>query len=156
MDKKPQKTHKLFPLLRQTTQTNEGFSLLELVVAVGIILILTVSGLVSYNKLINNARESQVNNTASDLFMLSATHRASGKSKAFTTESLQQWAQANEMEFEKVDVGTCEIYSDTINGEYLKVEFTIDQRNNIRVYVENTANGYNVQRQEPNFDATCD
>jgi len=51
--------------MTKTTNKDLGFSLLELVVAVGILLVLTVGGLVAYNGIVENARQaemSQLNN----------------------------------------------------------------------------------------------
>lgn len=49
-------------------EDSNGFSLLELVVAVGIILILTVGGLLAYSKITENSRIAALNAAASDVF----------------------------------------------------------------------------------------
>lgn len=137
---------------KRKSRTNEGFSLLELVVAVGILLILTVSGLVSYNGIVNNARNAKVNNLASDLFMMGASHRMAGKGGEMDSQTLEQWANDNNMNFEKAQIGECEIFTNTVQGEALEVQFTLDDKNRIKVSVENTSNNYKVERQEPNFN----
>lgn len=137
---------------KRKSRTSEGFSLLELVVAVGILLILTVSGLVSYNGIVNNARNAKVNNLASDLFMMAATHRSAGENNEMNSETLEKWATSNHMEFEKAQIGECEIFTNIVEGEALKIEFTLDNSDRIKVSVENTSNNYKVERQEPNFN----
>lgn len=47
----------------------EGFSLLELVIGVGIILVLTAGGLLSYNGIMNNARKAAVESAATDVMI---------------------------------------------------------------------------------------
>lgn len=55
-------------LKQKNLQVNEdGFSLLELVVAVGILLILTVGGLLAYNGITDNARKAAVDKAASEV-----------------------------------------------------------------------------------------
>ena len=76
--------------ITQLVKDEEGFSLLELVVAVGILLVLSVGGLVAYNNILNNARDAQISNIAADLYMLSATHRSAGESFDKDAEELQK------------------------------------------------------------------
>lgn len=137
-------------------QDNEnGFSLLELVVAVGILLILTVSGLVSYNQIVNNARNARVNNLATDLFMMGATYRSAGENKEINSENLEQWATANNMTFEKIETEGCQVYKNSVKGEALEIEFSVDNNGRISVLVKNTSNGYAVDRKEPGFNDNC-
>jgi len=135
--------------------TDSGFSLLELVVAVGILLILTVSGLISYNQIINNARDARVNDLASDLFMMGATYRSAGSEIDANGVNLEQWAASNNMTFEKIEVEGCEVYKNSVKGEALEIEFSIDKNEQIKVFVKNTSNGYSVEREEPGFDNSC-
>lgn len=46
----------------------EGFSLLELVIGVGIMLVLTVGGLLAYNGITANARQASVQRAASEIY----------------------------------------------------------------------------------------
>lgn len=52
---------------KENVEANEnGFSLIELVVAIGILLVLSVGGLIGYSQITNNAREAAVQSAASD------------------------------------------------------------------------------------------
>lgn len=49
-------------------KNEDGFSLLELVVAIGILLVLTVGGLIGYSQITKNARTAAVEKAAADVF----------------------------------------------------------------------------------------
>lgn len=52
---------------KDAAENENGFSLLELVVAIGILLILTVGGLLGYAAITDNARDAAVNSAASEV-----------------------------------------------------------------------------------------
>lgn len=53
---------------KENAEKNEnGFSLLELVVAIGILLVLTVGGLIGYATITDNARDAAVSSAASEV-----------------------------------------------------------------------------------------
>lgn len=54
----------------------DGFSLLELVVAVGILLVLTVGGLLAYNGITDNARQAAVDSAASEIYTAASAAEA--------------------------------------------------------------------------------
>lgn len=134
---------------------DEGFSLLELVVAVGILLVLSIGGLVAYSSMINNARDAQASNIAADLYMLASTHRSAGEGFDKDAEELRKWAVQSNMSYERHQEGACEIYRHHMEGEYLNIDFTTDQSGDIKVVVRNIANGNTVERTEQSFNGTC-
>lgn len=52
----------------KTMRNEEGFSLLELVVAVGVLLVLTVGGIMSYQGITYNAKKSATERAASEAY----------------------------------------------------------------------------------------
>lgn len=60
------------------TEDESGFSLLELVVAIGIILILTVGGLIGYSAITKNAKEAAVESAASAVMTAAMAYDANG------------------------------------------------------------------------------
>lgn len=78
---------------------DEGFSLLELVVALGILLVLTVGGLLAYNTITNNARQAAVNRSASELhtYMMSKYSGSNGEyAQAKVKEDLEDWVSSHD------------------------------------------------------------
>lgn len=92
---------------REAAKNNDGFSLLELVVAVGILLVLTVGGLLAYNGITDNARDAAVESAASEVYTAAVAFEASGK---MTPEIAAQTAEKNWM--------------DTRTGEDISVDAT--------------------------------
>lgn len=73
--------NKLNKCLHNSSKENEnGFSLLELVVAVGILLILTIGGVIGYSTVTGNAQKAAVEAAASDVSKGVAVDRSSGNS----------------------------------------------------------------------------
>lgn len=60
-------------------KNEDGFSLLELVVAVGILLVLTTGGLLAYSGITKNARVSSTQAAASDVLTVAITYDNEGK-----------------------------------------------------------------------------
>lgn len=61
------------------TENESGFSLLELVVAIGIILILTVGGLIGYSAITKNAKVAAVESAASAVMTAAMAYDANGQ-----------------------------------------------------------------------------
>lgn len=59
--------------------SDSGFSLLELVVAVGILLVLTVGGLLAYNGITRNARVAAVQSAASEVYTGAVAYDSNGQ-----------------------------------------------------------------------------
>lgn len=70
---------------------DDGFSLLELVVAVGILLILTVGGLLAYNGLTRNARVAAVQSAADEVLTGAVAADVQGKSKEEIEDVGDEW-----------------------------------------------------------------
>jgi type II secretory pathway pseudopilin PulG len=53
---------------RQEAKNTEGFSLLEMVVAMGILIVLTVGGILAYDGITDNARQAAVDTAAKSVY----------------------------------------------------------------------------------------
>lgn len=60
-------------------KNEDGFSLIELVVAIGVILVLTVGGLIGYSKITDNSRQAAVEKAASEVATAAMAYDANGK-----------------------------------------------------------------------------
>lgn len=60
-------------------KNEDGFSLIELVVAIGVILVLTVGGLIGYSKITDNSRQAAVEKAASEVATAAMVYDANGK-----------------------------------------------------------------------------
>lgn len=85
---------KLLRKVIERRSDESGFSLLELVVAIGILLVLTVGGLIGYSAITKNAKEAAVETAASDV-MTAAMVNDSDVSDETTVEGAgQSWMDA--------------------------------------------------------------
>lgn len=71
----------------------QGFSLLELVVAVGILLVLTVGGLLAYSSITDNARQASVNNLADEIYTVVAANLSDTDSTTTIESAMENWAE---------------------------------------------------------------
>lgn len=96
----------------------EGFSLLELVVAVGILLVLTVGGLLAYSGITNNARTAAAQSAASEIYTAATAKEAAGETNAGAQEAAEEWlGAAQDGKFEvSYDEGTNSIKVKTVAG----------------------------------------
>lgn len=67
-----------FVKARKEAKGDEGFSLIELVVAVGILAILSVTGVVAYSQITQNARETAVKSAASEVYTAAVAYESDG------------------------------------------------------------------------------
>ena len=74
----------------------DGFSLLELVVAVGILLVLTVGGLLAYNGITDNARTAAVQSAASEIYTAATAFEAAGETNAGAKQAADEWVDSAE------------------------------------------------------------
>lgn len=70
---------KYFERLKNVKDDQGGFSLLELVVAVGILLVLTVGGAVAYSGIVENARKTAVEVAAAEVYTGAVAYDSDGK-----------------------------------------------------------------------------
>lgn len=68
-----------------------GFSLIELVVAVGVILVLSTGGLLAYNGVMNNARNGAVQKAAKEVLTGAAAYQADGKAATIAKDAETEW-----------------------------------------------------------------
>lgn len=80
-----------FVKARREAAKNDGFSLLELVVAVGILLVLTVGGLLAYNGITNNARQAAVDSAASEIYTAASAYEADNDPKTKAEDAATEW-----------------------------------------------------------------
>lgn len=76
---------------RREAAKEAGFSLLELVVAVGILLVLTVGGLLAYNGITENARKAAVESAASEVFTAASAYEADNEVGTTATQAAKEW-----------------------------------------------------------------
>lgn len=69
----------------------DGFSLLELVVAVGILLVLTVGGLLAYNGITKNARVAAVESAASEVLTGAVANQLDNKNNTNAVDAETEW-----------------------------------------------------------------
>ena len=69
----------------------DGFSLLELVVAVGILLVLTVGGLLAYSGITDNARNAAVQSAASEVYTSASAYEADNLSSTVASDAGDEW-----------------------------------------------------------------
>ena len=77
---------------RREAAKDAGFSLLELVVAVGILLVLTVGGLLAYNGITDNARTAAVQSAASEVFTSAAAYEADNRTDTNAVDAGTEWS----------------------------------------------------------------
>lgn len=70
---------------------DDGFSLLELVVAVGILLVLTVGGLLAYSGITDNARQAAVDSAASEVYTAAAAYEADNQASTVAADAGTEW-----------------------------------------------------------------
>lgn len=68
-----------------------GFSLLELVVAVGIILVLTVGGLVAYAGITKNSKQAAVNSAVDSVYTATIAYLNDGDDKTTVQTAAEEW-----------------------------------------------------------------
>lgn len=76
---------------RREAAKDAGFSLLELVVAVGILLVLTVGGLLAYNGITDNARTAAVESAASEVYTSAAAYEADNQTDTVASDAGTEW-----------------------------------------------------------------
>ena len=82
---------------KKARELNEdGFSLIELVVAVGILAILSVVGVVAYSQITDNARQTAVNAAASEIFTAATAKEATGNTNTGAEEAAREWLKSAE------------------------------------------------------------
>lgn len=87
-----------------------GFSLLELVVAVSIILILGVGGVVSYQAITHNAHRATIDSTIDPVFTMATAYRDSGTTDHYTTGqnpafvAASQWMETTDEDYKGIDL----------------------------------------------------
>jgi len=74
---------------------DSGFSLLELVVSVGVLLTLTVGGLLAYNGIINSARQAAVNNAAETVYNRAMIYKTDDKPGTTIQKAVDEWNEAS-------------------------------------------------------------
>ena len=80
----------------------EGFSLIELVVAVAILAILSIVGVVAYSKITDNARQAVVDNTAAQVLKAAIAYKTDGTKTAKDAET--EWNNSADTETISVEV----------------------------------------------------
>lgn len=77
-------------IIKRLSQKNEnGFSLLELVVSIGILLVLTVGGLIGYGAITTNAKKAAVENAAATVIKMIAIKESSVSSNVSSNGSFE-------------------------------------------------------------------
>lgn len=74
---------------------DNGFSLLELVVAVGILLVLTVGGLLAYNGITKNARQAALDNAVAEIYTAGMANWADNSPDTDMKDVIENWAKSS-------------------------------------------------------------
>ena len=84
-----------FVKARKEAKGDEGFSLIELVVAVGILAILSVTGVVAYSQLTTNARQTAVDSAVAEVFTAAVAYENDNDPTGTTAETAaSEWNAA--------------------------------------------------------------
>ena len=116
---------------RREAAKDAGFSLLELVVAVGILLVLTVGGLLAYNGITQNAREAAVESAVSEIYTAAAAYEADNNSTTNAARAAQEWEDSQK---------------GAPNGEFTATADTTDDGEIWVTVSSNTHEGVSAQR----------
>lgn len=82
--------------IKEAREANDsGFSLLELVVAVGILLVLTIGGLIAYSGITDNARNAAVQSAASEIYTAATAKEAAGETQTGAEDAAQEWINSS-------------------------------------------------------------
>lgn len=151
-----------------------GFSLIEMVIAVGIVLSLSVGGVVGYNAIRNNATKAQIKNNMQEMYLITFNAKNTGNSED-VFNAIQSWQEREGMYFILKDINdkrTCPdqisildgtIKDNKIVGDYTRYIVAIDKRGPGTILVQ----AYNSKEtgkdgipvpytmQEPGFNGNC-
>ena len=72
-------------------KNEQGFSLLELVVAVGIMLVLTVGGFAGFNSMMNNSRQAAVDNAVETQYNLAVSYYLDKNPQTEPNDAEKDW-----------------------------------------------------------------
>lgn len=86
-----------------------GFSLLELVVAVGILLVLTVGGLLAYNGITRNARMAAVQSAADEVYTMAQSYKTTGVDPVIAEDEYNETAKEISVEVDKTSEGALRV-----------------------------------------------
>lgn len=78
-------------ILEYLKEGEEGFSLLELVVAVGVIMVMTTGGVMAYGGVTDHARQAAVEKAASEVFTGASAFEVDSDSKTAAKDAETQW-----------------------------------------------------------------
>lgn len=92
----------------------DGFSLLELVVAVGILLVLTVGGLLAYNGITDNARQAAVESAASSIYTGGVANESDNDTATTFEGAADEWVSNSQDTNLRVYVGETESGKDAV------------------------------------------
>lgn len=99
---------KLLDYLKQKGEG--GFSLLELVVGVGVVLVLTVGGVLGYNGITDQARQAAVDKAASEAFTAAQAYRLDNQASTVAKDVEGEWngtKKGDSMNLVVDDTATC-------------------------------------------------
>lgn len=80
-----------FVKARKEAKGDEGFSLIELVVAVGILAILSVTGVVAYSQITKNARETATTSAAAEVFTAAVAYENDNDTATTAKTAMDEW-----------------------------------------------------------------
>lgn len=89
---------------RAEMNKEEGFSLLELVVAVGILLVLTVGGILAYNGITNNAKKAATESAASQVLTAALAYENDADPKTDANQAAWEYNKSAETNKGKISV----------------------------------------------------
>ena len=80
-----------FVKARKEAKGDEGFSLIELVVAVGILAILSVTGVVAYSQITKNSRKTATDSAAAEVFTAAVAYENDNDPATTAATAMTDW-----------------------------------------------------------------
>jgi type II secretory pathway pseudopilin PulG len=90
-DKARKLKRELFFRIRDKYRLSTGFSMLEAVVVVGVLLALAVSGLFAYGPIVQNAKLAKLKSAASEVYTAATVYQVDGDPKTKPQDALDAW-----------------------------------------------------------------
>lgn len=82
---------------RISEDRDNGFSLLELIISVGILLLLTVGGIIGYSGITDNARMAALSAAASDVAYAAVLNNSDSDPSTTTQTAIDEWNSSSDV-----------------------------------------------------------
>lgn len=117
---------------KRSKSKDEGFSLLELVISVGVLLTLTVGGLLAYNGIIDSARQAAVNSAAETVYNRAMTYETDNKPETTIQTAVDEWNESSGILPDQVAVANI-VAGIGVNNEKIIVKATVLEKRSFEI-----------------------